>query len=95
MPRYRGHGMAMKVSARGQVTIPRRIRDRLGFGPGSSVTFEVGDDGGVTIRNTGSGHASLPQVPGRFARVRGCATAGLSTDQIMALTRGADRCKPG
>jgi AbrB family looped-hinge helix DNA binding protein len=72
-----------KVTTKGQVTIPQEIRDRLGIHPGSTVEFSVEGDV-VTVR----------KAPGRgrgdalVARMRGTATAGLTTDEIMAMTRG-------
>ena len=37
--------MAVTVTRKGQVTIPKPVRDRLGINPGSTVDFEVGEDG--------------------------------------------------
>lgn len=76
--------MPTTVTSKGQVTIPKAVRDLLGIEPGSSVAFEVAEDGRVILRReTGRGTAA----PSRFARLRGSATAGMSTDEIMALTR--------
>ena len=36
----------MKVTAKGQVTIPKAIRDLLGIEPGSNVTFALAENGG-------------------------------------------------
>jgi AbrB family looped-hinge helix DNA binding protein len=75
--------MSGKVTTKGQVTIPQEIRDRLGIHPGTTVEFAVEGDV-VTIRklrDAGRGDAIV-------ARMRGRATAGLTTDEIMALTRG-------
>lgn len=78
--------MGMPVTVKGQVTIPKAIRNRLGLTPGSRVEFEVDDAGRVVLRK-----ASMA-TPGadRFERLLGCATAGLTTDEIMAMTRGED-----
>jgi antitoxin PrlF len=81
--------MATTVTTKGQVTIPKEVRDLLGIIPGSSVTFEVADDGRVLLSKAGS-RARTTRPPSRFAKLRGTATAGLSTDEIMALTRGDD-----
>jgi AbrB family looped-hinge helix DNA binding protein len=71
------------LTVKGQVTIPKPVRDRLGLKPGDEVAFEPGPDGGVMIRKArGKAKAS------RFERLRGRAGKGLSTAQIMALTRG-------
>ena len=81
--------MATTVTTKGQVTIPKEVRDLLGIAPGSSVTFEVAEDGRVLLSKAGS--SSRPsRPPSRFAKLRGSATAGLTTDEIMALTRGDD-----
>lgn len=71
------------VTVKGQVTIPKPVRDRLGLKPGDEVAFEAGPDGGVLIRK-----AQGKAKPSRFERLRGRAGKGLSTAQIMALTRG-------
>jgi AbrB family looped-hinge helix DNA binding protein len=75
--------MATNVTTKGQVTIPKPIRDRLGIEPGNAVAFELAPDGRVVLVKVGGGKATS-----RFEAVRGRAGAGLSTDEIMALTRG-------
>ena len=76
--------MAVTVTSKGQVTIPKPVRDRLGINPGSKVDFEVAEDGRAFLRRLGKRAVK----PSRFERMRGTATSGLTTDQIMALTRG-------
>ncbi len=76
-----------RVTTKGQVTIPKRIRDHLGVAAGSAVQFEIAESGDVVLRQAGKDKAATPS---RFERVRGTATAGLSTDEIMAMTRGED-----
>lgn len=78
--------MGMPLTVKGQVTIPKPIRDRLGLTPGSRVDFTVADDGQVLLRKA----AEPPAAPDRFRRLLGRATAGLTTDEIMAMTRGED-----
>jgi AbrB family looped-hinge helix DNA binding protein len=75
--------MTGKVTTKGQVTIPQDIRERLGIHPGSTVEFGVEGDV-VTIRRARDGGRGA----GIVAQLRGRATARLSTDEIMALTRG-------
>ena len=75
--------MATTVTRKGQVTIPRRVRDRLEIGPGSRVEFELTPAGQVIILKVGEDGAR-----GRFEALRSRAGAGMTTDQIMALTRG-------
>ena len=75
--------MTVRVTTKGQVTIPKHVRDRLGIRPGTKVEFEVAEDGRAYLRRVGT-----PQTrPSRFARMRGTATGGLTTDEIMKLTR--------
>lgn len=81
--------MAHQVTVKGQVTIPKRVRDHLGIQPGSGVEFEVGTKGEVVLRKAGRGSKhSRPRS--RFAAVRGTATVKLRTEEILALTRGED-----
>lgn len=71
------------VTAKGQVTIPKPVRDLLGITPGTEVSFR-GTDGGDVIIERADGH----RPASRAASFRGHAGPGLSTDQIMALLRG-------
>ena len=75
--------MGTTVTSKGQVTIPKRVRDLLGIRPGSVVDFERGADGRVILVKV-----EKRARPNRFARLRGHAGKGLSTDEIMAMTRG-------
>lgn len=74
--------MAATVTAKGQITIPKAVREALGVKPGSKVEFKRLDDGQVLIIKQG------PKPRGRFDRFVGRATGNLTTDEIMALTRG-------
>jgi AbrB family looped-hinge helix DNA binding protein len=71
------------ITTKGQVTIPKPVRDRLGVKPGDEVTFELAEDGRVVIAK-----AKGKAKPSRFEALRGHASKGLTTDQIMVLTRG-------
>ena len=75
--------MTTTVTAKGQVTIPKPVRDLLGIGPGSRVDFQQAPNGSVVLVR-----ADGKRPPSRFGRLRGHAGEGLSTDAIMALTRG-------
>lgn len=81
--------MATTVTTKGQVTIPKRIRELLGIEPGSAVVFELAEDGRVVLRKPDQHGQPAPQ-PSRFAQLRGRASAGMTTEEIMALTRGTD-----
>ena len=75
--------MTATVTSKGQITIPKRVRELLGIGPGSVIDFERGKDGRVVLVKV----EKKPRA-NRFARLRGHAGKGLSTDEIMAMTRG-------
>lgn len=71
------------VTAKGQVTIPKAVRDLLGIAPGSKVEFSRAADGSVVLTKAGA-----KTKASRFERLRGHAGEGLGTDAIMAMTRG-------
>lgn len=51
----------MRVTSKGQVTIPKHIRDRLGIGPGSEVAFVEREDG-VSLEKADNGATADPQT---------------------------------
>jgi len=74
----------LKVTSKGQVTIPIEIRSLLGIMPNSEVEF-IEEGGEVVLRKqAGTGKRGRQLVEA----IRGKSTLKLSTDQIMALTRG-------
>jgi AbrB family looped-hinge helix DNA binding protein len=74
----------MRITSKGQVTIPQEIRDALGLLPHADVEFELdGDSARLRKARTSRGRGSA-----LLARIRGTAPSGLSTDEIMKLTRG-------
>ena len=76
----------MRITTKGQVTIPQEIRELAGFLPHTEVAF-VMDGGDVRlIRADAVKGASRGQD--LVARMRGRAETPWTTDQIMALTRG-------
>jgi AbrB family looped-hinge helix DNA binding protein len=82
--------MANNVTSKGQVTIPKEVRDRLGIEAGSAVVFELTDAGEVVLRPVarGDGRRSARPPKSRFAKLRGQATVKMRTEEILALTRG-------
>jgi AbrB family looped-hinge helix DNA binding protein len=76
----------MRITSKGQVIIPVEIRERLGLLPNSEVEFAV-EGTAVRIRKARGGHK---RGRGRsiVEHLKGKATSSLTTDQIMALTRG-------
>ena len=73
----------MKITSKGQVTIPQEIRERLRLLPHTEVEFEVRDNV-VVLKKA--------EIPRRGRRVvehlRGRGDVRMSTDEILALTRG-------
>jgi antitoxin PrlF len=79
--------MGMPITVKGQVTIPKPMRDHLGLVPGSEVEFVLDPDGRVVLNKVGGQAAGLP-LSERIARVRGMAKSNMTTDEIMLLLRG-------
>jgi antitoxin PrlF len=79
----------MRITTKGQVTIPREIRDELGLLPNTEVTFAV-VNGEARIRKAESSKGkTLSRGDGVVARLRGAGPPNkLTTDEIMALMRG-------
>ena len=75
--------MTMKITRKGQVMIPKPIRDRLRIHAGSKVDFEVADDGRFFLRK-----AEEPRRRrGRFARMRG--TYWFCTESTSSTATGS------
>jgi AbrB family looped-hinge helix DNA binding protein len=75
----------VRITSKGQVTIPQRMREELGLLPNCEVEFEVVGDS-VRVRKA---RASRRRGDAIVERLRGSAgRSGMSTDEIMALTRG-------
>jgi AbrB family looped-hinge helix DNA binding protein len=79
----------LRISAKGQVTIPKHVRDRAGMHEGTEVDF-VFDDGIVTLRRVEPGRRGKSRGQRMVEALRGTATINrdLSTDEIMRLLRG-------
>ena len=81
----------MRVGERGQVTIPKKIRDKAGIVPGTEVEFGVDGDV-VMLRRAVQKRGKPGPTRGEkiVASLRGTKTANLdlSTDEIMRLLRG-------
>ena len=78
----------MKLTSKGQVTIPQAIRDQAGLHPQTDVEFEMLPNGVVLIRRA----AAASPLRAAFERVRGSANAhqfkGMGTDEFMKFLRG-------
>lgn len=78
----------MTVTSKGQVTIPQEIRERLGLLPHSEVEFDVVGDS-VRIRKK-KGSKTRGQRLLEHMRRAPKPMPGMTTDELMALTRGED-----
>jgi AbrB family looped-hinge helix DNA binding protein len=77
----------MRITSKGQVTIPAEIREQAGLLPHTEVEFAI-EQGVVQIRRT-----AAPKKPDRGALIvehlrRHRGDIAMTTDEIMALTRG-------
>jgi AbrB family looped-hinge helix DNA binding protein len=77
--------MTVTLNRKGQITIPQPIRALLDLQPGCALDFKVTEGGQVVLAR-----AETQPLATRFAALRGVATVKMSTDEIMALTRGED-----
>lgn len=81
----------MRVTSKGQVTIPKEIRDHLGIGPGSEVDF-VESDGTVLLVSLDDEQAQRRREKAILAwadRVAGTIDlGGMTTDELIADLRG-------
>jgi len=74
----------MKITSKGQVTVPQDVRERHGFLPGTEVRFVEEGDSVRLVKVEGAQRRGQALVE----RMRGRARTRLTTDEIMALTRG-------
>lgn len=72
----------MRVTTKGQVTIPQHIREKLGITPATEVDF-IEDKGRIFLVKRKEVKTALR----KFEKLRGSATVKMSTNEIMALTR--------
>jgi AbrB family looped-hinge helix DNA binding protein len=85
----------MRMTSKGQVTIPKDVRDAIGVGPGSEIGFEL-HDGQATIvnldaRRSGSRGGDLVRHVLETAtrlRLEGKINTRHSPDEMMVLLRG-------
>ena len=80
----------MRITSKGQVTIPRHIRQRTGLGPGTEVDF-IEKNGEVVVMRSRKGRGASEDIDADFAayltRVSGIVDLGMTTDEFMRLLR--------
>lgn len=79
--------MTTTMTIKGQVTIPKKVREALRLSPGDGVDFAVNNDGQVVVQKAGARGAARND---RFEAARGKAQVKWRTDELMALLRGPD-----
>ena len=79
--------MSTTLTSKGQVTIPKQIRDALNLAPGCAVDFAVNREGELVLHKVG---ARPSRKADRFDAARGKADVKWRTDDLMALLRGED-----
>lgn len=73
----------MKITSKGQVTIPQKIRKQFGFLPHTEVKFVVAENEVKLKKEKGNGARGKTIID----QMKGKGTVTMSTDEIMALTR--------
>jgi AbrB family looped-hinge helix DNA binding protein len=77
----------VRITSKGQVTIPQAIREQAGFLPNTEVEFIVDGDLVMLVKAKESRQPTRGELVVRHLRAHPART-GLSTDEIMALMRG-------
>jgi antitoxin PrlF len=70
----------VRVTQKGQVTIPLPVRRALGIQPGSDVEFELDERGARLLIDS-------DRTAKEIGRMRGAGAGAMSTEEILALTR--------
>ena len=78
----------MRITSKGQVTIPKEIRDEFGLLPGTEVEF-IAEGGQVKVRKMKGGRNRGREIVEQLKRASG-GDIEMSTDEIMRLTRGEE-----
>jgi antitoxin PrlF len=79
--------MTTTMTVKGQVTIPKKVREALRLSPGDGVDFDVNREGQVVVHKAGARPVTKRD---RFESARGKAQVKWRTDELMALLRGKD-----
>jgi AbrB family looped-hinge helix DNA binding protein len=79
--------MTSTLTSKGQINVPKRIRDRRGLSPDSTVAFSLGPHGEVVVQ---AGEASPRHHKVRRRKLHGTLATGRSNDELTSLLRGYD-----
>jgi AbrB family looped-hinge helix DNA binding protein len=77
--------MATTVTIKGQVTLPKEIREAVGIRPGDRVEVRATASGGVMIEKAGTANAYEERLR---ALAKRRLIRGITTDEIMEMSRG-------
>jgi antitoxin PrlF len=77
----------MRITSKGQVTIPLAIRQQMGLLPNTNVDFVIKENCVQIVKSKDQDRSRGSKL---IARIRGKATVKMSTAEIMALTRGEE-----
>jgi AbrB family looped-hinge helix DNA binding protein len=80
--------MGTRVTRKGQVTIPVEIRHAAELAEGTELEWSYDPVGRRIVATWRGGRSGHDQTGSHFARLRGTGTSGMTTEEIMALTRG-------
>ena len=74
-------GTIMRVTTKGQVTIPRNVREKLGIIPQTNIDFQEENGKFYIVKTTKTKRTN------KFKKFRGIASSQMTTDEILKLTR--------
>ena len=81
----------MRITARGQVTIPKQVRDAVGIRPGDLVEVRATASGAVMVEKSGTGSDYRKRL---YALAKRRLIGGITTDELMRMTRGDPALDP-
>lgn len=82
--------MGTKVTIKGQVTLPKAVREAAGIRPGDRVVVRARPEGGVLVERAENAPALAAFRRALQAMARRRPFRGMSTDAVMTLTRGEE-----
>lgn len=77
--------MGTTVTVKGQVTLPKKVRDAAGIKPGDRVEVRATASGGILIEKPGAASDYKAQL---YALAKRRVIKGITTDELMEMSRG-------